>query len=265
MNIPSENPSAVQTRRPASSLSTLSSFEQRIINRLAKGGRLHFEPSGHAKLGPITVPASIIDRFIAQDLLDVTLDDARLSSVGAAFATRMKSTNRTTTDEDVFANQHRDMVTEHIEIDQAKQKVRVNRSDSPLWWLRARRDKNGKPLISDLQFAAGERLRQDWEMSQLGPKICMSWTDTPPQRDRSSAPEARDLPPGAFRAKERVHAALAYCGEGLGDVLIRVCCREEGLTEAESAMNWPRRSGKLILGFGLERLVDFYGMRSGRR
>jgi len=244
-------------------LENLSAFEKRVIARLAKGGRIVFQDGGHGKIGPVKVPASLIESLIASDVLDITIDEARLSDVGVAFAARMKAQQCGPQEEDRFAGQHRDMATETIEVDSAKQSVRVNRSESPLWWLRARRDKTGKALISDLQFAAGERLRQDWEMSQLGPKTTMPWSDAPPQRGRRHAPEAPDLPPGALRAKERVNAALDHCGHGLGDILIRVCCKEEGLSDAESALNWPRRSGKLILGFGLERLVDFYGLRTG--
>lgn len=239
-------------------------FEQRVVLRLSRGGRLKLQDSGHARLGAMTVPASLVARLQAADLLDIAPDGACLSRVGAAFAARLRSVQDVPS-EDRFAGQHRDMQTQSMEVDGEKQKVRVNRSESPLWWLRSRRDKAGNPLISDLQFAAGERLRQDWEMAQLGPRVCMSWSDSPPDRGSRGAPSAPDLPPGALRAKERVSAAIDQCGGGLGDILIRVCCNQEGLTDAEQALGWPRRSGKLILGFALERLVDFYGLHAGRR
>lgn len=248
---------------------TLTGFEERVVLRLSKGARLRLLDSGHARLGPLNVPASLVQRLMAADLLDVTAQEAGLSQVGTSFAARLKSRPGSGHDhihskEDTFANQHRDMQTQEIEMDEEVQKVRVNRSESPLWWLMARRDKAGKPLITDLQFAAGERLRQDWEMAHLGPRICMSWSDSPPARGRRGAPLAPDMPPGALRAKERVNAAVAHCGGGLGDILVRVCCNHEGLSDAERALNWPRRSGKLILGFGLDRLVDFYGLQAGR-
>lgn len=254
-------PIPVQKKRIQSD--KLTGFEQRVVLRLAKGGRLRFQTGGHARLGAMNVPASLIGRLSAADLLDMTQEEAGLSRVGAAFAARLKSKHGPGKEE-VFANQHREMVTEEREVGVETQKVQVNKAESPLWWLRSRKDKSGYALISDLQFAAGERLRQDWEMAQLGPRICMSWSDAPPDRGGRAAPSAPDLPPGALRAKERVSAALDHCGLGLGDILVRVCCQQEGLTEAEHALKWPRRSGKLILTFGLEKLVDFYGLRAGR-
>lgn len=253
----------ITAQKNAVTTDKLTGFEQRVVMRLAKGARLRFQGSGHARLGAMNVPASLVGRLSAADLLDMTQEDAGLSRVGAAFAARLKAKHGPGKEE-TFAHQHRDMVTEEREIDDETQKVRVNKSESPLWWLRSRKDKSGNALISDLQFAAGERLRQDWEMAQLGPRICMSWSDAPPDRGSRAAPAAPDLPPGALRAKDRVSAAIDHCGQGLGDILIRVCCHQEGLTDAEHALNWPRRSGKLILSFGLERLVDFYGLRTGR-
>ena len=50
-------------------------------------------------------------------------------------------------------------------------------------------------------------------------------------------------------------------GSGLADVLWRVVCADEGLAEAERALGWPARAGKLVLGLALDRLADFYRIR----
>lgn len=244
--------------------SGLTAFEERIVLRLAKGKHIHLEESGHGRLGPLTVPGSVIDKLMRSELVALRDGQVALTPIGLAACERFRAAQEPGL-ENQFVAQHQARGREMREIDGAKRAVTVNKSESPLWWLRARRDKSGQPLITDLQFAAGEQLRQDWEMAQLGPRVCMSWSDAPPERSRRSAPNQPDLPPGALRAKERVAAAMEHCGAGLSDVLVRVCCRQEGLSEAETALRWPRRSAKLILGFGLERLVDFYGLRAGRR
>jgi len=41
-------------------------------------------------------------------------------------------------------------------------------------------------------------------------------------------------------------------------VLWRVVCAGEGLPEAEKALGWPVRSGKLVLRIALDRIADFY-------
>lgn len=49
--------------------------------------------------------------------------------------------------------------------------VLVNLGESPLAWLRTRTDQDGKALISEAEFAAGERLRRDFTASGLMPKV----------------------------------------------------------------------------------------------
>ncbi|MFP4003568.1 MAG: DUF6456 domain-containing protein, partial [Alphaproteobacteria bacterium] len=51
-------------------------------------------------------------------------------------------------------------------------------------------------------------------------------------------------------------------GPGLADALLQVCCHLKGLEEAERALGWPRRSGKLVLAIALERLAVHYGMKT---
>jgi Domain of unknown function (DUF6456) len=49
--------------------------------------------------------------------------------------------------------------------------VTVNETESPLGWLRSRKDRNGRPLIADAQYAAGERLRADYWFAGLGQRV----------------------------------------------------------------------------------------------
>ena len=51
----------------------------------------------------------------------------------------------------------------------ARPSVTVNLAESPLGWLRSR------ALIDARQFEAGERLRADYEMAALGPRVTMQW------------------------------------------------------------------------------------------
>lgn len=62
-------------------------------------------------------------------------------------------------------------------------------------------------------------------------------------------------------AKSRFNGAMAAAGPGLNDVLWRVACACEGLPDAERALEWPARSGKLVLRLALDRVADFYRIR----
>lgn len=127
--------------------------------------------------------------------------------------------------------------------------VTVNLAESPLSWLHSRGH------LSERQFQAGERLRADWERAQLAPGITMRWDVV-----RISSTGDRGLSAGErqIAAKARFDGAVASAGPGLADVLWRVVCAGETLPDAEKAMAWPVRSGKLVLSLALDRVADFY-------
>ncbi|NNM76092.1 hypothetical protein HJG53_04110 [Sphingomonas sp. ID1715] len=133
--------------------------------------------------------------------------------------------------------------------------VTVNLAESPLAWLATR----GR--ISDRQLLAGETLRADWERAGLAPSVTMRWEATPGGVKGGGLSPAPDPTTSQIDAKRRFDAAVAHVGTGLADVLWRVACAGEGLADTERALGWPARAGKLVLGFALDRLADFYRIR----
>ncbi len=130
--------------------------------------------------------------------------------------------------------------------------VTVNLSESPLSWLKAR----GK--ISDQHFVAGETLRHDYERANLGPNVTMRWDGAPMDRNRRAAANPGGLTLTQIDAKKRFHAAIDAAGPGLSDILWRVVCTGEGLPDAERALQWPSRSGRLVLTLALDRVAAYY-------
>ncbi|WP_370177913.1 DUF6456 domain-containing protein [Alteriqipengyuania sp.] len=130
-----------------------------------------------------------------------------------------------------------------------RRSVTVNLAESPLSWLHARGH------LSDRLFDAGERLRADYERAQLSPSITMRWD---PVRIKGGPDAGLSPTERQVAAKERFDGALAAAGSGLSDVLWRVVCACESLPAAERALQWPARSGKLVLKLALERVADFY-------
>jgi hypothetical protein len=133
--------------------------------------------------------------------------------------------------------------------------VTVNVAESPLGWLFARGH------LTRRQFDAGERLRTDWERAQLAPRVTMAWDSAPVARGRSGSGPSRDLSGAQIDAKRRFHDAVAAAGPGLADILWRIVCAGDGMREAETALGWPARAGKLVLTFALDRVADYYRMR----
>lgn len=127
--------------------------------------------------------------------------------------------------------------------------VTVNLAESPLAWL-ARRG-----MVTPRQFAASERLRNDFMVAGQAPRVTMRWDPSP---GGHSGPSACDPTTSQISARQRFDAAVAAVGPGLTDVLWRVICLGEGLETAERALGWPNRAGKLVLKLALDRLVTHY-------
>ncbi len=136
----------------------------------------------------------------------------------------------------------------------AARTVTVNLAESPLGWLKSR------GLVTARQFDAGETLWADWERGQLSPSVTMRW-DAAPAGIGPGPVEHQDLTRAQVAARRRFHEAVAAVGPGLGDILWRTVCAGEGMRDAEQALGWPARSGRLVLGLALDRLADHYKMR----
>ncbi len=136
--------------------------------------------------------------------------------------------------------------------------VMVNLGESPLGWLRSR------DLIDARQFAAGERLRSDYERASIAPSVTMRWAERVDgarhDGGHDGGHDGLDPTSAQIAAKQRFDTALAAAGPGLADILWRVVCAGEGLPAAEKALRWPVRAGRLVLTLALDRLAAHYGI-----
>ncbi|WP_300975544.1 DUF6456 domain-containing protein [Sphingomonas sp. LHG3406-1] len=136
-----------------------------------------------------------------------------------------------------------------------RRSVTVNQVESPLGWLH----KHGH--LSLRQFDAGEQLRSDWERANLSPSVTMRWDISTHQRRIGSKEGALAPSERQAAARERFDGALAAAGPGMSDILWRIVCAGEGMREAETALGWPARAGKLVLGMSLDRVADYYRLK----
>jgi hypothetical protein len=131
----------------------------------------------------------------------------------------------------------------------ARRTVTLNRAESSLGWLAAR------GLVDARQIEAGERLRCDYEIAGLGPRVTMRWDGMRVDGGGGGGGDPRNA---HLAAKRRFDAAIAAVGSGLSDILWRVICAGEAIPAAERALGWPGRAGRLVLGLALDRLADHY-------
>ena len=159
-----------------------------------------------------------------------------------------------------FADQHR--VWDERQVMEpgtdGPRKMRYNLAESPLAVLARRRDKDGKAFLEQDLVAAGERLREDFELAQMGPRVAQNWDRFLTAGDRGAFQPEGGQAEGPGRARARVAAALRDLGPGLGDMVLRCCCFLEGLEVAEKRLGWSARSGKIVLRIALVRLKRHY-------
>lgn len=139
----------------------------------------------------------------------------------------------------------------------SRRHVTVNLREHPLDWLRAR------GLITATQHDAGERLRADYERSNLGARVTMDWSAAPQSRTKRAAPKSPDASLLQLDAKRRFDGALNAVGAGLSDICWRIICANEPMGDAEKSLGWPARSGRVVLTLALDRLADYYGCSAG--
>lgn len=160
-----------------------------------------------------------------------------------------------------FQEQHRMFAERVVMADDGtgEQKLRFNLAESPLSVLGRKRDKAGAPYLTAELIEAGERLREDFELAQMGPRVAQNWERfMTAGADRGAAGQGGGPGEGSSNARIRVAKALEALGPGLSDIVFRVCCFLEGIEAAEKRMGWSARSGKIVLKIALERLAMHY-------
>lgn len=202
----------------------------------------------------------------------------RLSDVGRAWLKRLlaceaeakrhkEGTQGFAEAPDAFQHQHK-LMAERVFLDPLsgdEEVVEVNLGESPIGWLARRKGPDGRAFLTPAEVEAGERLRSDFELAQIGPSVAQDWRKFLTPGDRySGTPVGRGPGEGPMMARDRVMKALDSLGPGLSDVALRVCCFLEGLEACERRMGWSARSGKVVLKIALQRLAEHYGLTDFR-
>ncbi len=156
-----------------------------------------------------------------------------------------------------FAAQHRQMQDQVLEERGESRRVAVNTAESPLARLKAR------GLVDAVQFSAGEKLRRDFTLGQMTPRMGVNWEA--PVVSGSRGAGADSISDIALAARQRLNRALAVLGPELADLLFDVCCHLMVLEIAEDSRGWAKRSGRVVLKIALDRLAEHYGMTVVRR
>jgi hypothetical protein len=198
------------------------------------------------------VPARIVAQFAKRGWIARAgaADSYVLSDAGRGWLARALA------DADPFAAQHRILRTRTVkDAHGIERRVVVDDGESPLTRLRQRK------LIDGTQFDAGEKLRRDFTLAQLMPRLGVDY-EAPIVLGTRGMKRDENFSDLVLAAKQRFTSAMRAVGPGLNNLLFDVCCHWRGLEEAERANGWPGRSGRVVLGIALDRLAEHYGMRA---
>jgi Domain of unknown function (DUF6456) len=222
----------------------------------------------HRRRGGVSVGAGRFPLAVAEALLRADLacwqqtasgrQALQLTSAGEAHLRRS-----TSPDADLaFLHQHRATDVADVETPTGAARVRIDAEESPLDWLRRRKDRNGEPLIDEASYQAGERLRTDIMLAGLLPGVTARWDGMPKAGGPTSPGEATDR---MVAARQRLRHAFDAIGGDFSDLLLDLCGFLKGLEQIERERQWPARSAKIVVRLALARLAEHYGIESTAR
>jgi hypothetical protein len=219
------------------------------LARLADGSFAVARNAATAHLSRVRVTGSLVQGFAAQGWIAPDGPGRFvITDSGSGWLTRALG------GENKFADQHRLLEARTVTNAQGiKRLVSVNAGESPLARLHAR------GLVAAVQFEAGEKLRRDFTLAQMTPRLGVDWS-APGVSGRRGGGAGENLSDTVIAAKQRLNRAMAALGPDLGDLLFDVCCHLIALEVAEARRNWSRRSARVVLGIALDRLATHYGL-----
>jgi hypothetical protein len=161
-----------------------------------------------------------------------------------------------------FFHQHRETSVASVETETGASRVRIDADESPLDWLRRRRDRNGEPMIDEASYQAGKRLRTDIMLAGLLPGVTARWDGMPKSGGPVSLADATDR---MIAARQRLRNAFDAVGADFSDLLMDLCGFLKGLELIERERQWPARSAKIVVRLALARLAEHYGIEAAAR
>lgn len=216
-----------------------------------------------------TLPRAVAQAFVLKDWIACfkagRITQYRITDQGRAALKRLLTESLTAKVEarglaespSPFLTQHMEMGERVIPSANGQEVLRVNLAESPLGALARKKGRDGQPFLTMDLVVAGERLREDFERAQMGPRVGQNWERFLTAGGRGDIRIGSGAN-GPQDARDRVSEALRSLGPGLADVVLRVCCFLEGLEAAEKRMGWAARSGKIVLRIALQRLAAHY-------
>jgi len=133
-------------------------------------------------------------------------------------------------------------------------------AESPLSVLARRKRNSGGAWLTPELVAAGLRFRESWEIAHLGGELTRDWDKL--VAGRISSAGGKGAGGGAvtrrLEAEQGLAAAIRSLGPDMAETVIMAVCQEQGMEDIENQLDYPARSGKIVLRIALNTLARHY-------
>jgi hypothetical protein len=208
---------------------------------------------GRAIHKPANLTAATIRELVARGLL-VETEPGHYAAAPATTAWLKRQTARDLP----FRMQHGEIAKQQSR-DGSGSEILVELHESPIAALAREAPRGGRAWLASHAVIAAERLRRDFEIGQLRPRVTANWSASV-NTGRRAGNGLADLTDMAVAARHRFDQAMRAVGPELSGVLIDTCCFLKGMETVERERQWPARSAKLVVRLGLESLARHYGL-----
>ncbi|MEC7760540.1 MAG: DUF6456 domain-containing protein [Pseudomonadota bacterium] len=141
-------------------------------------------------------------------------------------------------------------------------KPRTAGAEPPLRVLARRKRGDGSSFLSKPMVRAAERFRESYEIARAGGAISDDIGDLIEGRMRPMMASTDGATALALPRHQSAFQSLAKAVEKLGpelaEAVILSCCKETGMEEIEQRLDFPARSGKIVLRIALNTLLRHY-------
>ncbi|SMH57141.1 hypothetical protein SAMN05661107_3360 [Maritimibacter sp. HL-12] len=131
-------------------------------------------------------------------------------------------------------------------------------ADAPLHVLARRRRTDGSFFLPPELVAAAIRFRESYEIASINGGVTRDWDKLVAGRVSSGRVANGSAPTRRLEAEESLSAAIRALGPDLAESVILAVCHEEGMEEIEDRLEFPARSGKIVLRIALRSLQRHY-------
>jgi DNA-directed RNA polymerase specialized sigma24 family protein len=132
-------------------------------------------------------------------------------------------------------------------------------TDAPYQVLSRRRRADGEAWLPPELVACANRFRESWEIARIGGGATRDWDRLVAGRVGGGGGVAgQGASTRRLEAEQSLEAAIRALGPDLAETILLSVCREEGMEDIEARLDFPARSGKIVLRIALRALARHY-------